>query len=72
MKQKSSASHRSRITAKGYGFTRPIADNATGEGKQKNRLIEAIIDCTFDVTKIPPERLCIALVIDFDSGKVDI
>ena len=64
---------RSRLTAKGYGFSRPIADNSTDAGKQKNRRIEAIIDCAFDVTKIqPPERLCITLVIDFDSGKADI
>ena len=64
---------RSRLSAKGFGFTRPIADNATNEGKQKNRRIEAIIDCAFDVSKIvPPERLCMALVVDFDSGKADI
>jgi OmpA-OmpF porin, OOP family len=64
---------RSRLTAKGYGFTRPIADNATNEGKQKNRRIEAIIDCAFDVQKIPPpERLCISLLINFDSGKADV
>lgn len=64
---------RSRLVAKGYGFTRPVADNATDEGKQKNRRIEAIIDCAFDVQQIqPPERLCMALVIDFDSGKADV
>jgi OmpA-OmpF porin, OOP family len=64
---------RSRLVAKGYGFTRPVADNATDEGRQKNRRIEAIIDCAFDVQQIqPPERLCMSLVIDFDSGKADI
>jgi OmpA-OmpF porin, OOP family len=64
---------RSRLTAKGYGFTRPIADNATDEGKQKNRRIEAIIDCAFDVQKIqPPERLCMSLVIDFESGSAQV
>jgi OmpA-OmpF porin, OOP family len=64
---------RSRLTAKGYGFTRPVADNATDEGKQKNRRIEAIIDCAFDVQKIePPERLCMSLVMDFDSGSAAI
>jgi OOP family OmpA-OmpF porin len=64
---------RSRLTAKGYGFTRPVADNATDDGKQKNRRIEAIIDCAFDVQKLePPERLCMSLVMDFDTGKADI
>ena len=37
---------RSRLTAKGYGDTRPVADNATKEGRLKNRRIEAIIDCS--------------------------
>ena len=64
---------RSRLTAKGQGFTHPVADNATDEGRQKNRRIEAIIDCAFDVQQIePPERLCMSLVVDFDSGKADI
>jgi OOP family OmpA-OmpF porin len=64
---------RSRLTAKGYGFTRPVADNSTDQGRQKNRRIEAIIDCAFDVQQIqPPERLCMSLVIDFDSGKSDV
>jgi OmpA-OmpF porin, OOP family len=35
----------SRLTAKGYGLTRPVADNATEEGRQKNRRIDAVIDC---------------------------
>jgi OOP family OmpA-OmpF porin len=64
---------RSRLVAKGYGFTRPVADNATDQGKQKNRRIEAIIDCAFDVQQVqPPEKLCMSLVLDFDSGKADI
>jgi OmpA-OmpF porin, OOP family len=60
---------RTRLTAKGYGFTRPVADNSTNDGKQKNRRIDAIIDCAFDVQKVePPTRLCMTLVMDFDSG----
>jgi OmpA-OmpF porin, OOP family len=32
-----------RVTAKGYGETEPVADNATDEGKQKNRRTEVRI-----------------------------
>ncbi|HBG04718.1 MAG: hypothetical protein A2075_12360 [Geobacteraceae bacterium GWC2_58_44] len=64
---------RSRLAARGYGMSRPIADNATDEGKQLNRRIEAIIDCVFEVKEIPPpDRLCAALMVEFDTGKSDI
>ncbi|MGA0367939.1 MAG: OmpA family protein [Kiritimatiellia bacterium] len=33
-----------RITAKGYGFDRPIAPNDTEENMQKNRRVEIVID----------------------------
>ena len=33
-----------RLSAKGYGMTRPIADNKTAEGREKNRRIEATFD----------------------------
>ncbi|MBC8017570.1 MAG: OmpA family protein, partial [Verrucomicrobia bacterium] len=34
-----------RLTAKGYGSSRRIAYNNTSEGRQKNRRINAVIDC---------------------------
>lgn len=64
---------RSRLSAKGYGSSRPVAGNATNEGGQQNRRIEAIIDCAFDVKKTePPDTLCMSLQIEFDNGKADI
>ncbi len=33
----------SRLTATGYGLTKPIASNDTEEGRQKNRRVEAIL-----------------------------
>lgn len=32
-----------RMTSKGYGMTQPVADNATKEGRQKNRRVDLII-----------------------------
>jgi OOP family OmpA-OmpF porin len=34
-----------RLSARGYGSTRRVAYNNTPEGRQKNRRINAIIDC---------------------------
>jgi OOP family OmpA-OmpF porin len=39
---------RSRLDAKGYGYTRRIAYNKTREGRQKNRRVEAVIDCVIN------------------------
>ena len=34
----------SRISVKGYGYSKPVADNSTASGRQQNRRIEAVID----------------------------
>jgi OmpA-OmpF porin, OOP family len=34
----------SRLTATGYGLTKPIASNDTAEGRQKNRRVEAVME----------------------------
>ncbi len=33
----------SRLTSVGYGWTRPLADNATAEGRRKNRRVEIVV-----------------------------
>jgi outer membrane protein OmpA-like peptidoglycan-associated protein len=34
----------SRLTIKGYGYTKPVATNDTDEGRQRNRRIDAMIE----------------------------
>jgi OOP family OmpA-OmpF porin len=63
-----------RLSAKGYGKAKPSAVNSTDIGRQKNRRIDAIIDCALDVKDLatPPERLCMTLKMEFASGAADI
>ncbi|MDD2308916.1 MAG: OmpA family protein [Desulfuromonadaceae bacterium] len=64
----------SRLSATGYGKTRPIADNSTDAGKQKNRRINAVIDCALDVKELasPPDRLCMTLNVEFATDSAEI
>jgi outer membrane protein OmpA-like peptidoglycan-associated protein len=34
-----------RLSTKGYGYTKPIASNDTAAGRQKNRRIDAVLEC---------------------------
>ena len=61
----------SRLSAVGYGDTRPVADNSTEAGKRQNRRIDAVIACVTDVEglAVAPARMTMALAIDFDLNK---
>ena len=65
---------RSRLTAKGYGKTLAGYGSGTEDGRQKNRRVEAIIDCAVDIKgmKPVPDRLCLNLKVQFDTDKGDI
>lgn len=66
---------RNRLTAKGYGETRPLANNATDTGKRANRRINAVIDCATDMAGLNPlpARTTLAMELEFDTqaSKVD-
>ena len=64
----------SRLSAKGYGKTRPVTDNSSDARRQKNRRIDAIIDCALDVKELtsPPERLCMTLKAEFATDSAEI
>jgi len=65
---------RSRLSAVGYGETRPLADNGTEEGKRQNRRIGAVIACARDVEglTVKPARITMALDMEFDLNKADV
>jgi OOP family OmpA-OmpF porin len=63
-----------RLSAIGYGDSRPIADNSTEEGKRQNRRTDAVIACVTDVAglTVAPARMTVAVFIDFDRNKADV
>lgn len=64
----------SRLTAVGYGETRPIVDNSTDEGKRMNRRIGAVIACATDIEGLPvkPARITMAMEMEFDPHQAEI
>ncbi|MEX1221716.1 MAG: OmpA family protein [Idiomarina sp.] len=64
-----------RLTATGYGETRPLSNNDTDAGQQANRRINAVIDCATDITGLNalPARTTLAMALEFDTdgSKVD-
>jgi OOP family OmpA-OmpF porin len=59
---------RSRLSAVGYGWTRPVADNSTEDGKRQNRRINAVVACVTDIEglKVAPSRITMAMEVEFD------
>lgn len=64
----------SRLSAVGYGNTRPVADNSTQAGKEANRRIDAVIACVTDIEglTVAPARTTMAMELEFDPYKADI
>ncbi|HQS58438.1 MAG: hypothetical protein B7Y56_12330 [Gallionellales bacterium 35-53-114] len=64
----------SRLTAIGYGETRPIADNSTKEGQQANRRIGAVIACVTDIEglKVKAARITVAMELEFEPYSAEI
>lgn len=49
-----------QLVPKGYGFTRPIADNATADGRALNRRVELALVGTLMLTKAKPTKVYIS------------
>lgn len=64
----------SRLTAVGYGETRPLADNRTEQGKRANRRIGAVVACVTDIAGLEtvPARITLAMEIEFEQNKASI
>jgi OmpA-OmpF porin, OOP family len=65
---------RSRLSAVGYGETRPIADNSTEVGRRLNRRIDAIIACATDIEGLEPApaRVTMAMEMEFDTNSAQL
>jgi len=63
-----------RLTAVGYGDTRPIADNSTEDGKRANRRINTVIACANDIEGLSPAaaRVTMGMLIEFDVNSATV
>lgn len=64
----------SRLTAVGYGNTRPVADNNSEEGQRANRRINAVIACAADTEglTVAAAKTTMALEMDFDPSSAEV
>lgn len=63
-----------RLSAIGYGDTRPIADNSTEDGKRANRRINTVIACANDIEGLSPAaaRVTMGMLIEFDRNSATV
>lgn len=63
-----------RLSAVGYGDTRPIADNSTEDGKRANRRINTVIACADDIEGLSPAaaRVTMGMLIEFDVNSATV
>lgn len=63
-----------RISAVGYGDTRPIADNSTEDGKRANRRINTVIACANDIEGLSPAaaRVTMGMLVEFDTNSATV
>lgn len=63
-----------RISAVGYGDTRPVADNSTEDGMRANRRINTVIACANDIEGLSPAaaRVTMGMLIEFDINSATI
>lgn len=63
-----------RLSAVGYGDTRPVADNNTEHGKRMNRRINAVIECADDIEglQLTKARVTMGLLIEFDQNSAEV
>lgn len=63
-----------RISAVGYGDTRPIADNSTEDGKRANRRINTVIACANDIEGLSPAaaRVTMGMLVEFDTNSANV